>query len=86
MANLTPWQFLLWLAAVMMIAVPLLGILATVIMSAYYKTKEQFIMRIMTAVSKGIGAVAETLAKEMEGKMKNGGNKANKTNGGNPNP
>ena len=85
MANLTPWQFLLWLAAVMMIAVPLLGILATVIMSAYYKAKEQFIMRIMTAVSKGIGAAAETLVKEMEGKMKNGGSGTNKANDSNPN-
>ena len=86
MASLTPWQFLLWLAAAMMIAVPLLGILATVIMSAYYKTKEQFIMRIMTAISKGIGAAAETLVKEMEGKMKNGGRETNKANDSNPNP
>lgn len=71
MANLTPWQFLLWLAAAMMIAVPLLGILATVVTTAYYKAKEQFVMHVMTVISKGIGAAAETFAKEMEGKMKN---------------
>lgn len=85
MANLTPWQFLLWLAAAMMIAVPLLGILATVVTTAYYKAKEQFVMHVMTVISKGIGAAAEAFSKGMEGKMSNGGNGTNKTNDSNPN-
>jgi len=85
LANLTPWQFLLWLAAAMMIAVPLLGILATVVTTAYYKAKEQFVMHVMTVISKGIGAAAETFAKEMEGKMRNGGSGTNKANDSNPN-
>lgn len=85
MANLTPWQFLLWLAAAMMIAVPLFGILATVVTTAYYKAKEQFVMHIMTVISKGIGAAAETFSKEMEGKMNNGGSGTNKANDSNPN-
>ena len=84
MANLTPFQLLLWIAGLVMIVAPIIGIAVGIAMRSIYKAKEQYIMRLVTAFSKAASATMDSIAKEMEGK-KHGGNGTNKTNGGNPN-
>lgn len=86
MANLTPFQLLLWIAGLMMIVTPIIGIAVGIAMRSVYKAKEQYILRLITAFSKAGSATIESMIKGMEGKMKNGGNGTNKTDGGNPNP
>lgn len=70
MINLTPWQLLLWIAAVGMIMVPLIGILCTSIINAHYKAKEQYTIHIVTLFMKAIGGATEAVAKTIEKKEK----------------
>lgn len=87
MADLTPFQLLLWIAGLLMIVAPMIGIAVGVAMRSILKAKEQYIMRLVTAFSKAIGSAIESVAKEMEGKMKNGSNsKTIKVNDSNSNP
>lgn len=86
MANLTPFQLLLWIAGLVMIVAPIIGIAVGIAMKSAYKAREQYILRLVTAFSKAGSATIESIAKEMEGKMKYGRSEANKANGGNPNP
>lgn len=85
MANLTPFQMLLWIAGLAMIVAPIIGITVGIAMRSVYKAREQYILRLVTAFSKAGSATIEKIAKEMEGKMKNGRNGTNKTDGGHPN-
>lgn len=73
MADMTPWQMLLWIVALMMIAVPLIGILYTTIINSHYKAKEQFLYRFIANFSKAIGTAGESILKSMEQKEKNNG-------------
>ena len=85
MDNLTPFQLLLWIAGLMMIIAPIIGIAIGIAMRSVYKAKEQYVLRLVTVFSKAGSATIEKIAKEMEGKMKNGRNGTNKTDGGHPN-
>lgn len=85
MANLTPFQLLLWIAGLVMIVAPIIGIAVGIAMRSTYKAREQYILKLVTVFSKAGSATIESIAKEMEGKMKNVRNEANKVNGGNPN-
>lgn len=86
MANLTPFQLLLWIAGLVMIVAPIIGIAVGIAMRSVYKAKEQYILRLVTAFSKAGSATIESMLKGMEGKMKNGRNETNKANDSNPNP
>jgi hypothetical protein len=87
MANLTPFQLLLWIAGLMMIIAPIIGVAIGIAMKSVYKAKEQYIVHLVTVFSKAGSATIENIAKEMEGKMKNGNNvQAGKNNGGGSNP
>ena len=87
MANLTPFQLLLWIAGLLMISAPIIGIVIGIAMRTVYKVKEQYIVNLVTIFSKAGSATIENIAKEMEGKMKNGSNvQAGKNNGGGSNP
>lgn len=79
MANLTPWQMLLWIAAVGMIMVPLLGILINTIITGYFNAREKFYYRVAGNFSKAFESALKAFAEGME-KGKNNGTK--KTDGG----
>lgn len=86
MANLTPFQLLLWIAGLVMIVAPIIGVAVGVAMRSAYKAREQYILRLVTAFSKAGSATIESMIKEMEGKMKNGGSETNKANDSDTNP
>lgn len=85
MANLTPFQLLLWIAGLVMIVAPIIGIAVGVAMRSAYKAREQYILRLVTAFAKAGSATIESMIKGMEGKIKNGGSGTNKANDSNPN-
>ena len=77
MANLTPWQLLLWIAAVGMILVPLIGILVNTIIIGYFNAREKFYYRMASNFAKAFEKAFKTMNEEIEKRMKNGSNKAN---------
>ena len=82
-----PIQLLLWIAGLIMIIAPIIGVAIGIAMKSVYKAKEQYILYLITVISKAGSATIENIAKEMEGKMKNGNNvQTGKNNGGSPNP
>jgi hypothetical protein len=86
MANLTPWQFLIWLAAVLMITVPLIAIMFGMIFNKYYKAKENFIYRTVSNFAKAFEATAKNITEELSKKgISNGKSKSNKANDSNSN-
>jgi len=84
MANLTPWQLLLWIAAVLMISVPLISILINTIITGYFTAKEKHLYKITSNFSKAFENVLKEFINEIEErKRKNGSHK--QTDGGNTN-
>jgi ABC-type Fe3+ transport system permease subunit len=77
MVNLTPWQLLLWIAAVGMIMVPLISILVTTIVTGYFNIREKFYYRLASNFSKAFENALKTMIGEMEKRQKNGTNKTN---------
>lgn len=79
MLNLTPWQLLLWIAAVLMISVPLISILVNTIITGYFTAKEKHVYKMTNNFSN----VAKEFIKTIEERKKNG--KYNETDGGDTN-
>lgn len=82
MANMTPWQLLLWIVAIGMTMVPLISILVTTIITGYFNAREKFYYRMASNFSKAIRSALEAMINEIK-KRKN--DEASKTDDSNPN-
>lgn len=66
--GLNAWQFLLWLAAIIMIASPFICGIAKAIIDSKYKAKAQFIGTIANAAAQAMAKTLEEQAKRIEEK------------------
>ena len=69
MWTLTPWQTLLWIAAVELISLPLIAGFVRTIIDGYFKAKEEHIGRVFNSLGKAIEQIGKE-AKERSDKMK----------------
>lgn len=61
-ANFTPWQLLLWVAALFMIMTPLIVILVTACFNGYFSAKERHMKAMVKYVVDFIDAAMKTAA------------------------
>jgi len=63
LSNLNIWELLLWIGAVLMITVPIVGMWAKVVFDAYFKAKSGFMSRVIKGFTAGIENASKTLEK-----------------------
>lgn len=70
-ANFTAWTLLLWIAALLLIMVPIVGIMGKVLCDGYFRAKDAHIARIAAALGKTLEKIEKSNVLDLL--KKNGG-------------